>query len=254
MMSNESRFCQSYCEKLVREQAIRLTGLLILVALVSGCVNTGKVPVRDVGRYETGEFHRVQRGDTLYSIAWRYNLDYKTLATVNNIKAPYTIYVDQKIMLRGQTQEENLKSEKKEVVKKSPRVVPKKKKVTNQGELVWRWPIRGEVIKPFSLKKNINKGIDIKGKAGQRVSAAADGMVVYAGGNLRGYGKLVIIKHNESFLSAYGNNQEILVREGEQVKGGQMVAKVGTTAGKVEMLHFEVRLNGRPEDPLKYLP
>ena len=106
----------------------------------------------------------------------------------------------------------------------------------------------------FSLKKNINKGIDIKGKAGQRVSAAADGMVVYAGGNLRGYGKLVIIKHNESFLSAYGNNQEILVREGEQVKGGQMVAKVGTTAGKVEMLHFEVRLNGRPEDPLKYLP
>ena len=253
-MSNESRFCQSYCEKLVREQAIRLTGLLILVVLVSGCGNTGKVPVRDVGRYDTGEFHRVQKGDTLYSIAWRYNLDYKTLAAANNIKPPYMIYVDQKIMLRGQILEQNRKSEKKEVGKKLPRVLPQKEKVTNQGELVWRWPIRGEVIKPFSLKKNINKGIDIKGTLGQRVSAAADGMVVYAGGNLRGYGKLVIIKHNESFLSAYGNNQEIQVSEGEQVKGGQMVAKVGATAANVEMLHFEIRLNGRPQDPVKYLP
>ncbi|HAK53566.1 MAG TPA: hypothetical protein DCM54_16945, partial [Gammaproteobacteria bacterium] len=90
--------------------------------------------------------------------------------------------------------------------------------------------------------------------AGQRVNAAADGVVVYAGGNLRGYGKLVIVKHSDRFLSAYGNNQEIRVSEGETVKAGQMLAKVGASASNVETLHFEIRLNGRPEDPLRYLP
>ncbi len=226
----------------------------ILVVLLAGCSNSGTVPVRDVGRNNVGEFHRVQKGDTLYSIAWRYNLDYKTLAAANNIKSPYTIYVDQKILLRGQVPASKRKSNKQQVVKKSPRVVTKNKNIQSQGESGWQWPIRGEVIKPFSLKGNINKGIDIKGVAGQRVNAAADGVVVYAGGNLRGYGKLVIVKHSDRFLSAYGNNQEIRVSEGETVKAGQMLAKVGASASNVETLHFEIRLNGRPEDPLRYLP
>ena len=84
--------------------------------------------------------------------------------------------------------------------------------------------------------------------------AAADGVVVYAGGNLRGYGQLVIVKHNDSFLSAYGNNEKMLVKEGEKVKAGKSIARVGKTAANVEMLHFEIRRDGKPVDPLRYLP
>jgi lipoprotein NlpD len=86
------------------------------------------------------------------------------------------------------------------------------------------------------------------------VNAAAAGVVVYAGGNLRGYGKLVIVKHNDRFLSAYGNNQDVRVKEGDRVTSGQMLARVGTSGSDIEMLHFEIRLKGKPENPRKYLP
>ena len=126
--------------------------------------------------------------------------------------------------------------------------------VVPNEKLRWQWPIEGEVIKEFSLSGTINKGIDIKGSSGQRVNAAADGTVVYAGGNLRGYGKLVILKHNNRFLSAYGNNQEIRVREGEKVRGGQVIGTLGASTSLAEILHFEIRLDGRPQNPFNYLP
>ena len=99
----------------------------------------------------------------------------------------------------------------------------------------------------------VNKGIDIAGKSGDSVVAAAEGLVVYAGGNLRGYGQLVIVKHNNRFLSAYGNNQSLLVSEGERVAKGKVIAHVGKNAMNLEMLHFEIRRDGKPVNPLNYI-
>ena len=120
--------------------------------------------------------------------------------------------------------------------------------------LSWQWPLRGKLVKRFSLRPgNVNKGVDIRGNDGDRVNAAADGVVVYVGEQKR-YGNLVIVRHNDEYLSAYSNNQDILVHEGEAVKQGQILASIGSNAPKGETLHFEIRLKGEPEDPLRYLP
>jgi lipoprotein NlpD len=120
-------------------------------------------------------------------------------------------------------------------------------------ELDWTWPAKGKLVTGFSDTANL-KGIDIAGAAGQAVVASAPGRVVYAGSGLRGYGKLVIIKHNKTFLSAYAHNRDILVKEGQQVSRGQKIAEMGSTDADQVKLHFEIRRLGRPMDPLKYLP
>lgn len=117
----------------------------------------------------------------------------------------------------------------------------------------WIWPAKGKLVTGFSDTANL-KGIDIAGTAGQPVIASASGRVVYAGSGLRGYGKLVIIKHNNTFLSAYAHNREILVKEGQQVKRGEKIAEMGSTDTDQVKLHFEIRRLGKPMDPLKYLP
>ena len=119
-------------------------------------------------------------------------------------------------------------------------------------EIPWIWPTDGKVVAGFS--ENDSKGIDISGKAGDAVIAAGDGKVVYSGTGLRGYGKLVIIKHNNTYLSAYAHNQNILVKEGQAVAKGQKIAEMGNTDADQVKLHFEVRRQGKPVDPLKYLP
>ena len=119
-------------------------------------------------------------------------------------------------------------------------------------ELAWIWPAHGKVIGTFS--ENGSKGVDISGKAGDPVIAAGDGKVVYSGQGLRGYGKLVIIKHNNTYLSAYAHNQNILVKEGQTVTKGQKIAEMGNTDADQVKLHFEVRRQGKPVDPLKHLP
>jgi len=119
--------------------------------------------------------------------------------------------------------------------------------------LDWAWPAKGKVIAGFSETANL-KGIDIAGTAGQAVNASAPGRVVYAGTGLRGYGKLIIIKHNATFLSAYAHNREILVKEGQQVTRGQKIAEMGNTDADQVKLHFEIRRQGKPMDPTKYLP
>jgi len=118
----------------------------------------------------------------------------------------------------------------------------------------WQWPVKGKVITRFSSKTQGNKGIDITGRRGTKIRAAAAGKVVYAGSALRGYGKLIIIKHNDDYLSAYAHNDTILVKELQYVKAGDIVAKMGDTAAQRVMLHFEVRFRGNSVDPLKYLP
>jgi lipoprotein NlpD len=120
-------------------------------------------------------------------------------------------------------------------------------------KLEWTWPASGKLITGFSDNANL-KGIDISGKTGQPVVASAAGKVVYAGTGIRGYGKLVIVKHTNTYLSAYAHNKEIVVKEGQQVARGQKIAEMGNTDAEQVMLHFEIRRQGKPVDPLKYLP
>ena len=117
----------------------------------------------------------------------------------------------------------------------------------------WSWPVDGTVIGRFNSGDAI-PGIEIAGHAGDPVRAAADGVVVYSGNGLVGYGELVIIKHNDSFLSAYGHNRKRLVKEGERVTAGQRIAEMGSTGATRNELEFQIRKNGNPVDPLTYLP
>lgn len=224
-----------------------------LVACQSSGIYVPVIGSGESGAYAKG-YYTVQSGDTLYSIAFRYGLDYKKLARSNKIAPPYTIFVNQRIRLKGSLPKRSTPRQK-TIAKSSPQKT--KKPVTRKTQapkLNWQWPVPGEVVLAFSTTGKVNKGIDIRGGLGESVAAAADGVVVYAGGGLRGYGKLVIVKHNDHFLSAYGHNRAILVKEGEKVKGGQVVAEIGSSGPGQEMLHFEIRRDGKPEDPLLYLP
>jgi lipoprotein NlpD len=120
-------------------------------------------------------------------------------------------------------------------------------------KLDWVWPAKGKIVTGFSDTANL-KGIDIAGMAGAPVLASAGGKVVYAGSGLRGYGKLVIVKHNGTFLTAYAHNREILVKEGQPVTRGQKIAEMGNTDADQVKLHFEIRRHGKPVDPIRYLP
>lgn len=227
------------------------------------------------------KYYRVKRGETLYSIAFRANLDFRDLAARNGISKPYTIYPEQLLLLRGQSK--NSKSKriytakvdkptKKEHKsnkllkktldnKKQPEYVRKEAtqkvdqfKTKSTKKLVWNWPAKGQLIKRFSNKESGYKGIQIKNKSGTAILAATDGIVVYAGSALRGYGKLIIIKHNDDYLSAYAHNQRILVKEKQKVSAGQKIALMGNSESKVTGLRFEVRYQGKSVNPLKYLP
>ncbi|QBQ54701.1 peptidoglycan DD-metalloendopeptidase family protein [Nitrosococcus wardiae] len=219
-------------------------------------------------------YYIVRKGDTLYSIGWRYGVHYRTLAHWNKIRPPYTIYVGQKLRLtspsRGASKSQSAVStsklkqpvdDKKAKVKlaASPPLVEAKASTseriakTVQG-IRWYWPTEGEVIRQFSHTESGRKGVDIGGQLGQPIVAAADGKVVYSGMGLPRYGKLIIVKHDANFLSAYAHNQLLISQEGELVKGGQKIAEMGRSGTDRVKLHFEIRHQGRPVDPLRYLP
>lgn len=128
--------------------------------------------------------------------------------------------------------------------------------IANEQDTViaWKWPTQGEVVRPFESGSTQKKGIAIGGAEGQPVYSSAPGRVVYSGSGLVGYGKLIIISHSKHFLSAYGHNSELLAREGDEIKQGQMIARMGRTGTDRAMLHFEMRRDGKPVDPLRYLP
>ncbi|MCD8532842.1 MAG: peptidoglycan DD-metalloendopeptidase family protein [Saccharospirillaceae bacterium] len=189
------------------------------------------------------------------------------MASANSIASPYVIYPGQKIDIRNITKRaappataavENpskplpkIQSQSKPVGKTS-HSTPKVS--ANAADTDWKWPVNGRLIGYFSTKKPVNKGIDIAGTLGESVLAAAAGTVVYAGQGLRGYGNLVIVKHNDTYLSAYAHTSRILVSEQEVVKAGQKIAEIGSTGTDKVKLHFEIRRNGKPVDPLRYLP
>jgi lipoprotein NlpD len=218
-------------------------------------------------------YHIVTKGDTLYSIAWRYNFDFKDVANWNQVKSPYTIYPGQLIRLKPILKKKGIPlkkpgtTTKKTVVKqtlpkpvakpvqKKPTVAvkrPSTKAVLTKGPVKWSWPTKGKIVK--SNSPTSKKGLDISGNAGQRVQAAAAGEVVYSGGGLLGYGKLIIIKHNETYLSAYAYNSKLLVKEGDRVNAGQAISEMGQDHAGRTVLHFEIRQNGKPMNPSKYLP
>lgn len=242
------------------------TFLLIFFCILAGCTSTRNyAPVRNYNRDLVNgyKYYRVNRGDTLYSIGFRSGYGYQKLAKWNNISAPYKLLVGQKIKLFkpkikprkiarrpkkiGNLAKVRTASQKK--IKKTSTISYNNKKLL---KLYWQWPIKGKILKNFS--QSGNKGLDIFGKLGQKIKSAASGKVVYSGDGLKGYGNLLIIKHNYLYLSAYANNSRLLVKEGQMIKKGQVIAEVGRVKGKQTSLHFEIRKNGKPVDPLSYLP
>ena len=209
----------------------------------------------------------MSKGETLYSIAWRYGLDYRELANANSISSPYVIYPGQKIdisntgvkakpplavAVRNPSKQPSTPVKPPQVKIENSHVSPEMPR--NTPVSAWLWPANGKVIGHFSTNKPVNKGIDIAGSLGESVLAAATGTVVYAGTGLRGYGNLVIIRHDEKFLSAYAHASRVLVRENQEVKAGEKIAETGSTGTDKVKLHFEIRENGKPVDPLQYLP
>lgn len=236
--------------------------------------------------------YTVRRGDTLYGIAFKYGLDYRQLARANKINRSYAIYPGQKLSLntsavaRGsdaapladRTEPKSQSTAK--PAKANPRTTQKtvKKPKNTQNEtkvkktpakpatagksvalaanrkLQWRWPAKGRIVQGYSSSGKVNKGINFLGERGESVYAAESGKVVYVGSGLLGYGNLVIINHNQTYLSAYGHNSKILVKENDVVKIGDKIAEIGSSGATRNMLHFEIRRNGSPVDPKKYLP
>lgn len=189
----------------------------------------------------------VRKGDTLFALAQQHNIDAKQLAAINGLKSPYIIRPGQTLKLSA-TKKSN-RSPKSTPTKKRPAPVP----VDNKA-ITWHWPVQGKLITTFKSNKTGRKGIDIAGSEGKDIRAAASGRVVYSGNGLISYGNLVIIKHNRSYLSAYAHNRRLLVKEGDAIKAGQKIAELGKTGTDSPRLHFEIRKNGKPVNPLSYLP
>ncbi len=253
---------------------IRLVCALALGALAVGCAGNPRVPVTDRSsvsktdlpntsyrrNVESKKSHVVQSGDTLFSIAWDAGADYQALARWNDIDPPYIIRPGQRLTLVPSRQNSS-----KNVSPAKPK--PSNELKTNVTEHVsavddkpftgsansWVWPVKGPILKGYSASGS-NKGVDIGGSNGHGVRAAAAGKVVYAGSGLRGYGKLIIVKHDDVFLSAYAHNSKLLVEDGQSVSTGQQIALMGDTGTDRVKLHFEIRRRGKPVDPLKYLP
>ncbi len=217
--------------------------------------------------------YTVKKGDTLTSVAKAHNLPPSAIVRVNNLVYPYKLVPGQNLILEDPDAKRKIeKSEQKIVpvagdneslvtsssaqgnVSSNDPVKVVSGRTRTAGGVVWMWPTSGKVVKGFSLQENGNKGIDIAGTRGQNVMSAADGQVVYSGSALRGYGKLIIVNHDNEYLSAYAHNDKLLVKEGQKVKRGQVIANMGSTDASRVQLHFEIRYKGKSVNPLGYLP
>ncbi|MGA0098343.1 MAG: peptidoglycan DD-metalloendopeptidase family protein [Steroidobacteraceae bacterium] len=191
------------------------------------------------------EVYVVQRGDTLYSIGWRYGLDYRQLARWNGIGRDYRIEVGQRLRLRPPPAGSR-------VAKPTAKPAPVERKLPPAPG--WRWPYDGGRVAGSVRQPSGGVGLSIEGARGSPVRAAAEGTVVYTGTGLLGYGVVVIINHVNGWLTAYGHNESVEVQEGQRVTAGQVIARMGLGPGQRPQLYFEIRHDGKPVDPLGQLP
>lgn len=198
-----------------------------------------------------GGTYKVKSGDTLYAIALRHGLDYRELAKWNGIGRDYTIHAGQVLRLGPGARVATTTPSRPAGATKSSRVVqPAPPPI---APIPWQWPVDGGVA-TLTQRPNGGNGLTISGRMGQEVRAASGGRVVYLGAGLLGYGQLLIIKHSDAYLSAYGHTQTVLVKEGDSVAIGQRIATMGAGPQGAPMLYFEIRSNGTPGNPLLLLP
>lgn len=289
--------------------------LLTVAVVLTGCGSTPTpAPVDQVYRgysihdYEraslTADTYQVQRGETLYSIAFRANMDMREIARLNNLQEPYTIIVGQTLRLRpaagtsaaatqttttannsatnrtngivkpvasssqnayGVTTESEKTTPKQptSTVNQTPIAVPSTPRVVTtqppqrqqaSGQIRWQWPTQARVVRRFNSQEPGGRGIEFAGQRGEAIHAAAAGRVVYVGSALRGYGQLIILKHNDDYITAYGHNDEILVREQQWIEAGQHIATMGSSGRDDVRLRFELRFRGDSVNPENYLP
>ena len=234
---------------------LRSGGCLLLAVLMLGACSQNS-PREGGTQWSHGKVTRdgyyvVRSGDTLYRIATRFHLNYKTLARINGLRSPYVIRPGDKLAVKGNA----LKSP---PAARKPRPSSSSRPGSTAAGTVnresWRWPTSGRVVRTYSTAGKVHKGIDIGGTISQPVVAAKSGKVVYAGHGLKAYGLLVIIKHDDHYLSAYAYNRRAFVQEGDSVKKGQKIAQMGSKEGGQARLHFEIRRDGRPVNPITMLP
>lgn len=247
--------------------------LLALTAVALG----GCGEMKPMGSRSDLVSYTVKPGDTLYSISWRYGYDHRKVAAWNSIPPPYSIYPGQQLRIiapyqgvpreRGEGPASPASVVSAPLPQSAPTTAPpapasrgtptatveKSGPRLQSKDIAWRWPTSGSLLAKFA-PANGKKGLDIEGRRGQEVVAAAGGQVVYSGNGLIGYGNLIIIKHNDHYLSAYGYNRRLLVKEGTEVKQGEKIAEMGDNGKERYILHFEIRRDGKPVDPLHYLP
>lgn len=251
---------------------------VLLVLVIGGCGAPVKAPVQTRDRERppavegetvpaprtaaqlSADSYTVQKGDTVYSIAWRVGEDFRDVARWNGIQEPYLIIPGQVLHLRTPAAAPSPASVP-DAALPAPRPTPITPTAVQSAapsrELIpsriqWHWPTQGKLLR--SDAPTSRNGIDISGRRGQSITAAAPGAVVYSGSGLLGYGRLIIVKHSDTFLSAYAHNDTLLVKEGERVSSGQQIATMGIGNGGKPILHFEIRKDGKPVNPLDHLP
>lgn len=242
----------------------------------------------------SADTYEVRAGDTLYSIAFRANMDMRDITRINNLQEPYTIYPGQVLQLRGNTEQgrasnstngivsqnsnnnsaisqrndltepvatasqaeygENVTIEKEPEIQPITERVQRRERQVRNADLRWRWPSTGDVSRRFSTQTPANNGMEFSGQRGDAVVAAEAGKVVYTGTALRGYGRLIIMKHNDDYITAYGHNDEVLVEEQQWVEAGEQIATMGSSGRSDVRLRFEMRFRGNSVNPENYLP
>jgi len=200
---------------------------------------------------DNAQTHIVRKGETLFSIAWRYGKDADEVARWNRLGDGSLIYPGQVIRLTPPGGSSSRTTSRSSSTSRPPaKPLPS---IPAQPAPKWSWPTHGRINVEFGAKPGTGTGVLINGKTGQAIVAAASGRVVYAGGGLIGYGQLIILKHNDTYLSAYGYTASLLVKEGQEVKKGQKIATMGEGPERKPRLHFEIRRNGKPVNPRQFL-
>jgi lipoprotein NlpD len=222
---------------------LRLFTALFLLLFVAACGSHSSWQ-------DNPQTHIVRKGETLFSIAWRYGESTQDIARWNRLGDGSLIYPGQVLKLYGSATSSRRSTPSATTPSRDSRPLPS---IPSQPSPNWLWPTKGRINVNFGAKPGTGTGVLINGTAGQPIYAAASGRVVYAGSGLIGYGQLIILKHNDTYLSAYGYNASLLVKEGDQIKKGQKIATMGEGPERKPRLHFEIRRNGKPVNPRQYL-